>query len=128
MTQMAISNDTRLDLLSKVLLIKKTLTTKRHFLMSKKKDILRIIMTLVAHYDLKVHQMDVKNAFLNENLDEEVFMNQLEDLMVEVKENMVCKLKMSIYELKQAFRQWYLKFNDTIIFFGFKENIVNRYI
>ena len=96
--------------------------------MSKKKDILRIIMTLVAHYDLKVHQMDVKNAFLNENLDEEVFMNQLEDLMVEVKENMVCKLKMSIYELKQAFRQWYLKFNDTIIFFGFKENIVNRYI
>jgi len=36
-----------------------------------------------------------------------------------------CKLKKSIYELKQTFRQRYLKFNDTIIFFGFKENTVD---
>jgi len=46
----------------------------------------------------------------------------------EGKEHMVCKLKRSIYGLKQASRQWYLKFNDTIVSFGFKENTVDRCI
>ncbi|TYK14839.1 reverse transcriptase [Cucumis melo var. makuwa] len=72
-----------------------------------KKDSLIIIMALVAHYDLELHQMDVKTVFLNENLDEEVFMDQPEGFMVEGKEHMVCKLKRSIYGLKQASRQWY---------------------
>ena len=40
-----------------------------------KKDSFRIIMALVAHYDLELHQMDVKTAFLNRNLEEDVYMN-----------------------------------------------------
>jgi len=40
----------------------------------------------------------------------------------------VCKLKKSIYGLKQAFHQWYLKFNDTIVSFGFKKNTIDRCI
>ena len=86
-----------------------------------KKDSLRIIMAIIAHYDLELHQIDVKTAFLNGNLDEEVYMDQPEELSVEGKEHMVCKLKKSIYGLKQASRQWYFKFNDTITFFGFKK-------
>ena len=93
-----------------------------------KKDSLRIIMAMVAHYDLELHQMDVKTAFLNGNLDEEVFMDQPEGFVVDGKEQLVCKLKKSIYGLKQASRQWYLKFNDTITSFGFNENIVDRCI
>ena len=46
--------------------------------------------------------MDVKTAFLNENLDEEVFIDQLESFMVERKEYIMYKLKRSIYGLKQA--------------------------
>ena len=43
-----------------------------------KKDSLRIIMALVAHFDLELHQMDVKTTFLNGNLDEDIYMEQLE--------------------------------------------------
>ena len=93
-----------------------------------KKDSLRIIMALVAHYDLELHQMDVKIAFLNGNLEEEIYMDQPEGFSVKGKEHMVCKLKKSIYGLKQASRQWYLKFNDTITSFGFQENTVDRCI
>ena len=85
-------------------------------------------MALVSHYDCELHQMDVKTAFLNEDLEEDVYMDQPVGFAEEGKEHMVCKLKRSIYGLKQASRQWYLKFNDTIVSFGFKENTVDRCI
>jgi len=93
-----------------------------------KKDSFRIIMALVAHYDLELHQMDVKTAFLNGDLEEDVYIDQPVGFDEEGKEHMVCKLKRSIYGLKQVSRQWYLKFNDTIVSFGFKENNVYRCI
>ena len=67
-----------------------------------KKDSLRIIMALVAHFDIELHQMDVKTAFLNGELEEEVYMTQPEGFISEKGNNLVCKLKKSIYELKQA--------------------------
>jgi len=72
-----------------------------------RKDSFRIIMALIAHYDLELHQMDVKTAFLNGDLEENVFMDQPMGFSVEGKKHMVCKLKKSIYGLKQASRQWY---------------------
>ena len=66
--------------------------------------------------------MDVKTAFLNGDLYENVYMAQPKGFVVEGKEYMGCRLKKSIYGLKQASRQWYLKFDETIRKFGFKEN------
>jgi hypothetical protein len=86
------------------------------------KDSFRIIMALVAHYDLELHQMDVKTAFLNGDLEEKVYMAQPKGFVVEGKERMGCRLKKSIYGLKQASRQWYLKFHETIRKFEFNEN------
>ena len=72
--------------------------------------------------------MDVKTTFLNESLEEDVYMDQPEGFSIKGKEHLACKLKKSIYGLKQASRQWYLKFNNTITSFGFKENIVDQCI
>ncbi|GAA0175174.1 transmembrane signal receptor [Lithospermum erythrorhizon] len=72
--------------------------------------------------------MDVKIVFLNGDLEEKIYMSQPEGFLVEGQEHMVCKLKRSIYGLKQASRQWYFKFNDTVTSFGFKENTIDQCI
>jgi hypothetical protein len=91
---------------------KRGIDYKETFSPVSKNDSFRIIMALVAHYDLELHQMDVKTAFLNGSLEEEVYMDQPKGFSIEGKEHLACKLKKSIYGLKQASRQWYLKFND----------------
>jgi hypothetical protein len=58
------------------------------------------ILALVAHYDLELHQMDVKMTFLNGHLEENVYMSQPKGFVIEGKEPMGCHLKKSIYELK----------------------------
>ena len=72
--------------------------------------------------------MDVKTAFLNGDLEEEVYMKQPEGFSSSDGEHLVCKLKKSIYGLKQASRQWYLKFHEVICSFGFEENIMDQCI
>ncbi|KAL4366702.1 hypothetical protein GQ457_05G014270 [Hibiscus cannabinus] len=93
-----------------------------------KKDSLRIVLALVAQFDLELQQMDVKTAFLNGDLEEEVYMKQPEVFSSSDGENLVCKLKKSIYGLKQASRRWYLKFHEVISSFGFVENIMDQCI
>jgi hypothetical protein len=85
-------------------------------------------MTLVTHYDLELHQMNVKTSFLNGDIYENVYMAQPKGFVIEEKENLGCHLTKSIYGLKQASRQWYLKFDETIRNFGFKENEEDNYI
>ena len=68
------------------------------------KDSFRIIMALTTHFNLELHQMDVKTAFLNGDLYEEVYMKQPEGFVVDGKENMVCRLQKSIYGLKHVSR------------------------
>jgi hypothetical protein len=61
-------------------------------------------MALMAHYDLELHPMDVKIAFLNGNLYEKCLHGTTQDFVVEEKERMGCYLHKSIYGLKQASR------------------------
>ncbi|RVW64595.1 Retrovirus-related Pol polyprotein from transposon TNT 1-94 [Vitis vinifera] len=71
-----------------------------------KKDSLHIILALVAHFDFELQQMNVKTAFLNGELEEEVYMKQPEGFPSSDGEQLACKLKKSIYGLKQASCQW----------------------
>ena len=82
---------------------------------------IRILLAIAAHYDYEIWQMDVKTAFLNGNLSEEVYMTQPEGFTS--KDNtQVCKLQRSIYGLKQASRSWNIRFDETIKEFGFSQN------
>ncbi|KAM1356775.1 hypothetical protein ACFX2H_030666 [Malus domestica] len=85
-------------------------------------------MALTAHYDLELHQMDVKTAFLNGSLLEDIYMKQPPGFIERGKESMVCKLTKSIYGLKQASRQWYKKFDQVVNSFGFSENKIDNCI
>lgn len=69
--------------------------------------------------------MDVKNAFLNSDIEETIYMVQLEKSESKDPQNIVCKLTKFIYGLKQASRPWYYKFHQVIFSFDFEMNIVD---
>nr|GFA60055.1 retrotransposon protein, putative, Ty1-copia subclass [Tanacetum cinerariifolium] len=83
---------------------------------------IRILIAIAAYYDCEIWQMDVKIAFLNGYLNEEVYMEQPEGFVNPKYPNRVCKLKRSIYGVKQASRQWNKRFDDEIKRFGFIQN------
>ena len=66
--------------------------------------------------------MDVKTTFLNDKLEEDVYMTQPEGFVNPKDARKVCKLQRSIYGLKQASQSWNLRFNDAIKEFGFIKN------
>ena len=73
--------------------------------------LVRLILAIVANLNLELYQMDVKTAFLNGELDEKICMDQPVGFVAKGQEHKVCKLKQSIYGLKQSSRQWYLRFH-----------------
>ncbi|GJU81798.1 retrotransposon protein, putative, ty1-copia subclass [Tanacetum coccineum] len=83
---------------------------------------IRILIAIAMYYDYEIWQMDVKTAFLNGYLSEEVYMEQPEGFVDPKYPNHVCKLKRSIYGLKQASRQWNKRFDDEIKKYGFIQN------
>eukprot|EP00253_Pinus_taeda_P013798 PITA_13798 len=69
---------------------------------------------------------DVKTVFLRGELEEEIYMEQLEGFIEKGKEGLVCRLKKSIYGLKQAPRQWYKKFDSFMLEQGFQRLEANH--
>ena len=84
---------------------------------------IRILLSIAAHYDYEIWQMDVKTAFLNGNLKEEIYIMQPEGFIAKNQEHMVYKMTRSIYGLKQASRSWNIKFVQAIKSFGSEQNL-----
>ena len=61
---------------------------------------IRFLLSIAVAYDLEIEQMDVKTAFLHGDLEEEIYMSQLEHYVVKGKSQLVYKLKKSLYGLK----------------------------
>ena len=68
---------------------------------------LRALLSLAAHHDWEAHHMDVKAAYLNGLLQEEIYMQQPEGFVAAGKEQLVCRLRKALYGLKQAGRAWH---------------------
>lgn len=115
---------------------------------------LRFLIGLAVEENFKLHQMDVNTAFLNGDLEEEIYMEKpegierfLQEIMMEEIENedqtmynlaremlddmrkssnrKVCQLKKSLYGLKQAGRQWFMKLDKKLIDFGFTASLAD---
>ena len=80
---------------------------------------LRTVIALAVQNGMKLHQMDVTTAFLNGELEEEVYMKQPEGFAAKGQEDMVCKLKRSIYGLKQSPRCWNSALDNQLKQMGF---------
>ena len=83
---------------------------------------IRAFFGIVAMHDLELEQLDVKTAFLHGELEEEIYMDQPEGFVVNGKEDLVCKLKRSLYGLKQSPRQWYKRFDSFMLAHEFKRS------
>lgn len=85
----------------------------------------RLILGLAASSGWKLHQLDVKNAFLYEVLNEEVYMSEPNGLLNEILPSHVCCLKKSLYGLKQAPRAWNDRFTNFLPSIGFNFSYVD---
>ncbi|KAK1670359.1 hypothetical protein QYE76_058518, partial [Lolium multiflorum] len=79
----------------------------------------RILLAIAAFFDYEIWQMDVKTAFLNGDIEEELYMVQPKGFVDPKNADKVCKLQRSIYGLKQASRSWNRRFDKVIKDFGF---------
>eukprot|EP00253_Pinus_taeda_P006700 PITA_06700 len=91
---------------------------------------IRSLVSLVATMGWNIHQMDVKTAFQNGTIDEEVYIKQPKRFEVNSKDSHVCRLKKALYGLKQAPRPWYARMDAYLLRIGFVKSIVdpNLYI
>ena len=116
---MALSIGTSLDLSRKGFTQQEGIDYEENFSLVVRFTSIRLIQAMVACLDLELHQMDVKTAFLNGELEEEIYMAQSTGFIKEGNEYKVCKLLKSIYGLKQSSRQCYIRFQEVVLSNGF---------
>uniref|UniRef100_A0A8R7U001 Reverse transcriptase Ty1/copia-type domain-containing protein n=1 Tax=Triticum urartu TaxID=4572 RepID=A0A8R7U001_TRIUA len=88
----------------------------------------RLLIALAAHNCWKLHHMDVKSAFLNGELEEEVYVKQPPGYVKQGAEHKVLKLHKALYGLKQAPRAWNIKLDQTLVSLGFERTLFEHAI
>ena len=89
---------------------------KKHLLFAKMNSV-RVLLSLVVNLDWPLLQFEVKTAFLNRDLEEEVYMDL--PLIFYSDHGKVCRLRKSLYRLKQSLRAWFCRFMKAIQHHGF---------
>ena len=83
---------------------------------------IRSLLAFAIQNDMLIHQMDVVTAFLNGKLKEEIYMQQPPGYVEQGKEHLVCKLKKSLYGLKQSPRCWNTAFREYMESIHYKQS------
>jgi hypothetical protein len=86
------------------------------------KTTIRTVLTVAAHRDMEVHQMDVKCAYLYADLDEEVYLTQPKGFVDPEHPEHVWRLHKAVYGLKQSAKCWFGKLRDTLLKLGFAQS------
>ncbi|KAL9274065.1 Retrovirus-related Pol polyprotein from transposon TNT 1-94-like protein, partial [Drosera capensis] len=84
-----------------------------------KLDTVRVILALAANRSWEVHHMDVKSAFLNGELEEEVYVTQREGFEVQGQKHLVYRLSKALYGLRQSPRAWNTRLDKSLKELGF---------
>ena len=85
----------------------------------------RLFISLAATYNWDLHQLDIKNVFLHDDLQEEVYIEQPPRFVVQGEIGRVCCLQKSLYGLKQSPRAWFGKFSQVVKEFGLQKSKSN---
>ena len=86
-------------------------------------DTIRLLLAIAAQMNWKVYQLDVKSAFLNGILQEEIYVEQPKGFVKKGEETKVFLPKKALYGLKQSPRAWYNKIDEHLLSLGFKKSL-----
>ena len=86
---------------------------------------IRMLLAFAVQHNMLIHQMDVVAAFLNGSLQEDIYMEQPDGYVQAKNEQLVCKLKKSLYGLKQASRCWNAVLNDFLKLIEFEQSVAD---
>jgi hypothetical protein len=89
---------------------------------------LRMLLSLAAHEDQEIHQMDVETAYLNGEIEEEIYIKQPSGFVQKGNEHRVCRLQKAIYGLRQSGRSWWVTISRFLKELGFKYLVTDQCI
>ena len=88
----------------------------------------RLLLSMAAMRSWPLFQLDIKNAFLHGDLPEEVYMEQPPSFVVQGESGLVCKLRRSLYGMKQFPRAWFSWFRSVVHEFDMIQSAVNHFV
>jgi hypothetical protein len=91
-------------------------------------EVIRMFLSFSSFKDFKIYQMDVKSTFLNGNIEEEVYIKQLDVFILSDKQDYVCKLRKALHGLKQAPRAWFSRLDRHLQQQGYKRGATDNNI
>ena len=87
-----------------------------------------LLLSMAAMSSWPLYQLDIKNAFLHGDLAEEVYMEQSSGFVAQGESGLVCKLRSSLYGLKQSPRAWFGHFSSMVQEFGMTRSSSDHFV